>query len=159
MEGGDLVRANSRVRACLINTNGPLPVASSLGGTEKVYWTDEVELMRQKRSFRGHSPSISVPLGRGVRFRWSVFEGAPSYSTEYTAFDTGSFAVTADELIFLGAHNTITTELRDVLHIDLLADGFRVHSSRRERVDMFRTSDAPVATATIQWLLAHEADT
>lgn len=160
LEGGHLIRAINRVQACLINTNGPIPVPSPLGGGgETVYWTGAVQLMRQKRSFRGHGPSISLPLGHGVRFRWSEFEGAAAYSMDYTAVDTGTFAVTPDELVFLGAHNTIHTKLRDVLAIDLLSDGFRVHSSRRERVDMFQTLDAPVVAATIQWLLAHDAVT
>lgn len=159
VEGGEFLSANNRVLACMINAIGPVPLPSSLGGTDgTVYWTGPVQLMRQKRTFRGHSPSISVPLGKGVRFRWSTFEGAPAYSLDYVAVDAGSFAVSLNELVFLGAHNTITTKLRDVIQVELLADGFRVHSARRERVDMFRTFSAPVAVATIQWLISHHDD-
>jgi hypothetical protein len=157
VEGGELISATNRVQACLINTLGPSLVPSSLeGGDAKVYWEGPVQLMRQKRTFRGHGPSVSVPLGKGVRFRWSMFEGAPVYSTDYSAVDAGTLAVTSEEVVFLGAHNTIRTRLKDVLQIDLLSDGFRVHSSRRERVDMFATLAAPVAAATIQWLLGHD---
>lgn len=157
VEGGELVSATNRVQACLINTVGPAAVSSALGGHDAtVYWEGPVQLLRQKRTFRGHGPSISVPIGKGVRFRWSMFEGAPAYSADYVIVDNGTLAVTSEELVFLGAHNTITTKLEDVLQVDLLSDGIRVHSSRRERVDAFSTPAAPVAAATIQWLLAHD---
>jgi hypothetical protein len=152
-----IVLASNRLSVASINTWGVRATSSDLiiDDGETVVWEAFARLFKPRRGFRGHSPGVSIPLGSGVRLRWSYFEGEATSSQSFSEADNGPLSVTTRRLVFRGSLSTLHTNLDDIIGLDAFSDGLRVHSSRRQRVDLFATAQAPVAAANIYWLLDH----
>jgi hypothetical protein len=140
--------------------DGRLPVVPPGGSRllvkpgEIVHVEKTASLMKEviDREFQGGSSGISIPLGKGVRYRTGSFRGkSVVVGSHLEAADTGILSVSSRRVVFMGNRKTIDTPYTKLAGLDVYTDGLRVHCSSRQTASLFTMAKgAEVVAATIQ---------
>lgn len=103
------------------------------------------------REFQGGSSGISVPLGKGLRYRTGSFRGkSVVVGSHLEAADTGTLSVSSRRVVFMGNRKTIDTPYAKLAGLDVYTDGVRLHASNRQAASLFTMAKgAEVIAATI----------
>jgi hypothetical protein len=92
------------------------------------------------RQYVGGSSGVSIPVGRGVRFRVGASRGQSVTQHVLEADDQGMLAIGSRRIVFSGTRRNLSIPLSTIATVDVFSDGLRVGVPNRTTM-LFKTSD------------------
>ena len=118
-------------------------------------WEIPASLMKEvvHREFRGGSQGVSVPLGKGFRYRVGGFRGRSVVTgTSIEPADNGLLSITSQRTVFQGSRKTQECRYDKLVGRDTYTDALQLNVSNRQTPSMYGVQDGlgPVAAAINQ---------
>lgn len=111
------------------------------------------------RGWQGASQGISVPVGRGVRYRVGSTRGRlVTTSAGWTAADEGRLTVTTRQVVYHGIRKTLAFPFKKTLSLTVYTDGVGLGVSSRQAASLFRVDDPDTLAAVIAAAVDHGQD-
>lgn len=138
--------------------DGRLPVVGNppilTRRSEKVHGVFRADLMKEVsvHEFHGGASGVSIPLGRGVRYRVGAVRGhSEVVGSELVAQDSGILAVTSTRTVFSGLRKTLELRHDRLVELQEYEDGLRFNVSGRQTASLFRfaTGSSPSLAAAL----------
>jgi hypothetical protein len=148
------------VQADLI-MNGLHPIQTSL-----VMKRDEIAVVqtpaslcryRTRTQYVGGSQGISIPLGRGFRYRISGFRSTPVRVESLVNVDSGTLVVTNQRLVFLGSKKDVATPIAKLLQIEGFSNALGIGREGKESRDIYLLTHPAYIALYLQWVVSHQS--
>jgi hypothetical protein len=91
-----------------------------------------------RRTYRGGSSGVSVPIGLGIRVRSGSYRGRTIVTKSIEAVDRGTLTVTSARTVFVGRERTIELPHGKLVDVRAGRRELQMHVSNRRRAPLFK---------------------
>jgi hypothetical protein len=110
-----------------------------------------------QREIRGGSQGVSIPLGRGIRYRVGAYRGQlVTVGAQWSTADTGQLTVTDQRIVYHGARKTLEFLFTKLATLNAYSDGVAIGVTNREATSTFRTGDPELLVGMIHGAIGHQ---
>jgi hypothetical protein len=144
-----------------LSVNGIRPAASTLVLKAKEVAAVQVPAtlcrFATQTRYVGASQGVSIPLGHGLRYRVSGYQGHPIESQYLAQVDMGQLVVTNQRLVFLGAKKDVSVPLAKLLQVEPYSDAIGIGREGKESRDIFLVARPALVLLYLQWVISRQS--
>jgi len=102
------------------------------------------------REWRSGSQGVSIPLGKGFRYRVGTTRGhSVVVGTQMQVADTGTLYVTSQRAVFTGSRKTMEFQYKKLANLAVFTDGVQFNVTNRQTASLFTVRNGEVVAAIV----------